>query len=452
MAGTLTITDGTTTVDLYDTTALHLSRDGWKPAVAAENAAGDGYEDVTEVIKCEWGQTTDNTRDATIQAINRLAARATENTRRRKITEPVYLWVGTPSETNKRYAIIKNIYSPELDPGHWGPDQPITLTLLINREGDWRYLAPNTSPQSSTSLVSGTITNQSAGATVNYLDVAAARVLGDALAAPILQVTALTALQKNMLIAVRSRPVLADVTAFNPHFNAVDFGDTTYIAADAAAPGGRKWSRTTVGAATMTNYVALPAGLSVYAGSFIVYAVVQANTANMSLQVGHSTATAFAKNATPATAVPATTNHMPLYLGRITLPPSGAIPGVNNPANYYLNFKVTWTGGGTFSMRNVYIVPVDDGVFSLDNPDLAFFVDSLRERAWNVDNSGSPTNAYMDAAPTPRGRYLRLKPNQNHRIMFFFNQTDAAGGVNPAHTATVNVRAVLRCLAIRGNT
>lgn len=449
MAGFLRLTDGTITVDLYDTNVLHLSQDGWRPVLARENVAGDDYDDVDEVLVCEWLTTTDDNRDTTLHNLNFLGEKARRNVRQRKLTDPVYIWVSTPSETNRRYGVIKDITVPTLDSRHWGPNQPIQLSIAIKREGAYRDQPPITTPQGYTSLVSGTVTNQVAGANVNYLDVAAADVKGDALALPVVQVAGMSAAQSQVLVALRSRQSAADITAFNPHFNAVNFGDATYVITDASAPGGKKWSHTSVTPTNVSNYVALPSGLSVYSGSYLVFAVCLVNTASVSLAIGHSVSTTFADNANPAVPVPVTTNYMPLYLGRISLPPSGRILGVNNPTNYYLNLKATYSSGATFQLRNIYIVPVDDGIFSLESPAQYFFIDSTQERSWNVDGV---SNRYTGKPATGRGRYLRLRPAYNHRIMFFYNQSDASGGVNPAHTATVTIRGVMRYLALRGNT
>lgn len=449
MAGTLTITDGTVSVNLYDASTLYLRRGGWRPAVAKENAAGDDYDDVIEVIGCEWMQTTDDARDATMHNLNYLAAKARQNERQRKLTDQVYFSLNTPSETNVRYGVIKDINVPDLDSWHFGPSQPVKLTITARREGAWRSVSPLTAPQSYPSLGNQTVYNRSVSGARNYLDIAAASVTGDALALPVLQVSSLSAQQTSFVVALRSRISASDITSFEPHFNAVSFTDATYIVADAAAPGGQKWERTAAGAGTITNHVALPAGLSVYRGSFLVYGVCRASATGVTLAVGHSISAAFATNTNPAVTVPVTTNYMPLYLGRITLPPAGLIPGINNPANYYLNLSCTFTAAATFAMRNLYIVPVDDGVFELGNAQAAFFIDSVLERSYAVS---APTNRYIDKVVIPRGRYLRLRPNYNHRIMFFFNQADAAGGLDPAHAADVDVRATMRYLALRGNT
>lgn len=446
MAGTLTITDGTVSVNLYDPSTLYLSRRGWSPGVAVENAAGDDYEDVEEVINCEWMQTTDDTRDATLHNLNYLAAKARNNERQRKLTDPVYFSLNTPSESNVRYGVIKDINVPKLDAWHYGPSQPLKLAIVVRRDGAWRRDSPLTTPQSYPSLMSQTIYNRSDGSAANYLDVAAADVKGDAFALPVVQVSSLSAQQEMFIMALRSRVSASEVTNFEPHFNTNDFGDGTYLVSD--SPYGKKWERSVVGTATMDNYTALPAGFDVYSGTFLLYAVVKASTAAVTLQIGHSVSTGFGPNASPVIPVPLTTNYMPLYMGRITLPPPGRMPGVSNPTNYYFNLRCDFTGSAVFSMRNFYLVPVDDGIFSVGNAQTHFCMDSILERSWPVSSTGK----YIEKIIYPKGRYLRLKPAYNHRLMFFYNRGDAGGGVNPADSADINLRATLRYLALRGNT
>jgi hypothetical protein len=459
MAGTLIITDGTVTVNLYDPSTLYLSRDGWRPGVGKENAAGDDYDDVTEVIKCEWMQTTDDTRDATLHNLNYLAAKARNNERQRKVTDQVYLSLNTPSETNVRYALIKDITVADLDSRHYGPSQPVELIITVLREGAWRKDSPLTYPQNYSSLASGTIYNKVDGASVNYIDVAAANVTGDALALPVVHVDTVTSpVAQEIIVALRSRLSATEVANFNPHFNAVNFtyaSEAAYIVADASAPGGKKWMRTAGGATTYFNIMPLPAPLINYTGSFLVYAVVKSSTANMTMRIAHGIDAGFPTAPTPLVPIPQTIgNYSSVFLGRITMPASGPIPGITDPTNYYFYVEINTGGAGTFELRNFYLVPVEDGVVSIINrPNLytdQIFVDSTLERSWYADDQYY--QSVTSWAPSPKGRYLRLKPRYNHRLLFYFTTPDGFGGVNPAYSATVTLRATMRYLGLRGNT
>lgn len=458
MAGTLIISDGTVTVNLYDTTTLHLSRDGWRPAVGRENAAGDDYDDVTEVITCEWLQTTDNTRDTTLHNLNYLAAKARINERQRKNTDQVYFALNTPSETNVRYAVIKDINITDLDPRHYGPNRPVKLIITIRREGAWRRDSPLTAPQSYPSLASGTVYNRVAGADKNYIDIPAANVTGDALALPVISKLTTSGTSPEIIIALHSRQNASDVTGFNPHFNANTFSDTGNLVVDANAPGGKTWTMTAPPSAVRSMYsvVDLPTGsFSAYMGSFLVYAVVKASHSSATMAIGHGFSV---RPRNPPVPVPITTNYMPLYLGRVTLPATGKLPGMFTAQPYYgfgvlVEFSVSPVAN-TFAMRNFYLVPVLDGIISVNNMvdwSAGLLVDSILERSW-TRYLPDTQNWYTEEVIGVRGRYPRLKPNYNHRLLFYFNNTDAAGGVNPSDAATVNIRATMRYLALRGNT
>lgn len=456
MAASLSLTDGTTTVSLLDTAALHMARRGWRPKVAVENAAGDDYDDVIEVVKLSWMQTTDDARDSTIQSIHKLARKAREYIRQRRVTGPVWLQANTPSETNVRYALVKNIEVGELDDWHYGPSQPVQLTLTITREGAWRSIAPNTHPTSHTALISTqTIYNSvvTASGYKNYYDVAPS---GDALALPIVYFAAGVPAPSEIIVALRSRENAADVTPFNPHFNAANFGSTGTLVADASAPGGQAWSATTTAATQYTNYVPLPAALAYYTGTFLIYAVVKTvSTGVWQMQAGHGFSTSF--SASSKTAAPVdiigTTYHQPVCLGRITMPSSGALPGMVSPSNYYITLSMNRPVAGTsatFSVRNIFIVPVDDGVINVSSLSQRYtLIDSTVERAWHFD---PPTSEYLQSNPRVRGRYLKLKPGWTTRIMFFWTMGDAVTGVVYSDFLYSLCFASLRYLALRGDT
>lgn len=457
MAASLSITDGTTTVSLLDTSALHLTRRGWRPKVAVENAAGDDYDDVTEVVKLSWMQTTDDARDATIQSLNKLARKAREYVRQRRVTNPVWLQANTPSETNVRYALVKDIQIAELDDWHYGPSQPVQLTISITREGAWRSVVPNTAPTSHTALISTQSVRNcvvAASGYQNYYDVAPG---GDALALPVVYSAGVSGfIPSEMIVALRSRENAADVTPFNPHFNAANFGSTGTLVVDASAPGGQAWSATTTAATQYTNYVPLPAALAYYTGTFLIYAVVRTATSSVwQMQAGHGFSTSFAaSNQTPAPVdITGTLYHEPVCLGRITMPASGALPGMVSPSNYYITLSMNRPTAGTsatFSVRNVFLVPVDDGVVSVTSmSQLSTLLDSTVERSWHFDPA---TSKYLQSNVRMRGRYLKLKPGWTTRIMFFWTSGEASNGVVYYDTLNSLTFAALRYLALRGDT
>ena len=218
---TLRLYDDVNEVDFLDTSALYLAQDGWRPRVAAENEAGDDYEDVIEVIKLSWTETTDDVRDSKLQTLHRLNHKAKRYWRLRKTTDAVWLEVQTHSETNIRYARVKEIVVEELDGRHWGPDGPVDLVVTIKREGAYSHIKPtNTTP--TVVLNSATIENEEDTSTSNFAIISASDVPGDALALPIIQMVESVA-QEQIIIAMRSDENLTNVPKFHQPYQRCGF-------------------------------------------------------------------------------------------------------------------------------------------------------------------------------------------------------------------------------------
>lgn len=445
----LLISNGTTTVDLYSLTGLHLRRRGWSPALALENEAGDDYEDVTErIIVNATGSVI-----TSIQNLHRLAIQARAYQRQRQVVEPVWIEARNSRESNSRFALVKSINLPELSDRFYGPtNQSLPLTIYITREGAWRAVAPNTAPGSYASLISGTVQNSWAFPNSNRLTIPASSAIGDAHALPVIQMTFSDLAQKT-IVALKTGATDAAISSFRSHFNASEFTIGTYLVADAAAPGGQKWERAVSGSGFMDNFAPLPSPVNVtfpaFAGSYMVFAVARSTANNVvTLAVGQGTnAAASAYNLNQYVKVPMSTDYLPVYLGRKVIPPSGRLPGMSSPANYYLSLRASWDGSATFGLRNLFIVPVGEGVVSLES-DLAQLnatIDSVLERAWFADTSGN----YVDSVPAMRGRYLRLRPGRSNQLHFFWHREDGKGGVVAADTISGNIRAAIRYLGVR---
>lgn len=447
----LQITDGSTTVDFLDTATLYLARNGWEPRIARENDAGDGYEDVVEVIRLTWAQTTDDSRDSTLHNIHRLGRKAREYGHQRRVVNPVWMRVATHSETNSRYALVRSVEVEKLDARHWGPNQRVDLVVTITREGGWQDVAPTSTP--TTVVATTTVENQVDGSNANSVTVAAADVPGDGLALPIIQMVDSVA-QEKIIIALRAKEDDGHLSSFISHINAADFQNTSNITADAGAPGGSKWERTALsGSGSQTKGAPLADDLQYYTGNFLVYAVMKVSHSNVfTVQVGHYSTFGPSplENAQEAVAVNTTTNYQAVYLGRITLPAYGEIPSLADPADYYINLMVSWASASTasFQVRTVFIVPLDDGVMTLEPAAIRRYIDSRIERAYSYGSSGE----YWETPDIMRGRFLKLKPNHYNKILFYFWETDANGGFDPANTTSVTVTLARTHLGLRGNT
>lgn len=446
----LIIDDDIASVNLLNPSGLYLARDGWRPKVAPENDAGDGYDDVVEVIKLYWMQTSDNDRDTTIQLLNQLDLKARQYWRLRKTTGAVWMEARSPSESNSRFARIKSIEVMELDSRHWGPNRSVDLVLTITREGAFSEIKPtNNSPTAIHTSV--TRYNSEAGGNSNRLTVNAADVSGDALALPLVQMVEAVP-QETIIVALRARETAAEVNNFVSHLNAANFQNSTDIVSDGSAPGGSKWERTGLsGTASQIKGAPLPNGLQYYAGSFLVYAVVRVSASHVfSLTVGHGSSFGTLENAQPPVAITTTTNYQMLYGGQINMPAGGVIPGMSEPSSYYINLQMDWAGASsaTFAVRNIFLVPTDDGVVLLHPATVRRTLDSRLERVYSYTSS----NEYWSAPDVVRGKYLKFKPGHYNQLHFFSTRTDGTGGVTPADTFTLTLKLVKQYLAIRGNT
>lgn len=456
MAYTLEITDGTTTVNLIDSAGLFLASGGWKPQVTRLKPNVLEYEDMVETLECDWMQTNDNDRATKIQNLMNLGYKAEEYWRKRLVVRPVWMKVSTPSETGARYALIKNIQVTELDSKHFGPNSPVKLVLKITREGAWRSVAPNGALSSWQAAVA--VQNNNYDDNENWVIVEKTDAEGDALALAKIQIVAANS-QERVIVALRSAKGAStedsnNLAQFKPHFNAADiYNSMTDVVADAGAPGGSKWERVNPGATQVVKTWELPDDLSDYAGEHLVYAVCKVTTADkFTLKIGHSADSVgtYTTNLQDEVMLEPSTNYKMVYLGRITMPVSEEIPGVSGDfSSYYLHLFSIAMGAtpGTFSLRNIFLVPVDEGVMDIDLRDDRVAIDCIVERTYHYTSLGR----YSDYVPVPRGRYFKIKPNVQSRLYFYFSRANSDGGVTPGDELTVTVSGLDRFTALRGS-
>lgn len=185
----------------------------------------------------------------------------------------------------------------------------------------------------------------------------------------------------------------------------------------------------------------------------MVYAVCKANTDDkFGLIVGHgadSTGVA-STNVQDEVLLSTRSDYNMVYLGRMTLPASEEIPGVSGDfSSYYLHLTSTSKNAstGTFSLRNIFLVPVDEGVMDIDLRDDRVAIDCIVERTYHYTSGGY----YSDFVPVPRGRYFKIKPNVQSRLYFYFSRGEYDGGVNPSDEITVTLSGLDRFTALRGS-
>lgn len=463
MAGTLQITDGTTTINLLNTSAgLYIEDGGWKPAVAKEDENGD-YEDMIEVITCTWTEATDDDRAETLKDIKRLDRKAREHWRKRKVDGWVWLVASTHSETDTRYAIIKSIDIKELDPRHWAANGPVKVTLVI-KHVLWWGIAPNGTP--TTVVNAETVYNKSDGDGDNWVTVAAADVTGDAPAIAIITVDPDANGHNSHLIVARKRGSTTDLNVFNPWLNANDELDRTH-AADTAAPDD---VRANFSADSTARWAIAAADIPEFEGEYMVY-LVGRNSSDLSTPTALLVPDGYSSTTGYYDSVEMVGGNFSsgwgdlvgwFYLGKLTVPFRQFIPGKTYSENYEVNLYVDYQGHTVYAYA-LALVPIDDAVFSVrsgEARDLGgngdnLVLDGRYNTIYLVDGSGDLVN-YTTASPY--GKFMTLEPGQNNRLYFFrYGGYDVGTGVWVAEQTAVNrsaditVQIIPRYTSLRGN-
>jgi len=161
MAVTFTLGDGTTTIDLTDTTtSIFLQESAYVPVVATPTGDGSSPPYVIETMPVGIHATTYDAYATVMQSLHTLQKRAAEYWVDQQQTTPVWLTCKLDGETNSRRALVKAIHFEFRNEGwqEWlyqecGTGVPPTKlwgTLLVERHPYWERPTgrafPNTTP------------------------------------------------------------------------------------------------------------------------------------------------------------------------------------------------------------------------------------------------------------------------------------------------------------------
>jgi len=464
MSAILLLTDGTITVDLLNPTGLHLAANGLKLKVAKENPIGDGYEDVTEVIKLTWNQATDDERDTIAQNLNLLARKAREFIRKRKATGHVWMQMQTASSSKELYALVTDIQMSDLDSRHWDADQVVDLTLFVTREGAWRDVQPNDFVP--VMILGELITNQEDHALVNYVTVANTLAKGDALGIPFIAMNDPSGSDVQTTIIIASKSGTEDeLDNFTPNFYPASFDGTSNIVADAGIPGGQLYSLDAgpvpVGAFFDYVNIPLPTDLAYYDGEYLMYMVARVTmgtdpvvvTGGQTICPPGTAGTVLHATGDPVSLEASNTDFVMVYLGRASIPFMGFIPSLDTPASdkYCLTLDIRVGELSKLEIAEVFIVPVHSihGSPFMLTPYLnqGVTVHSDLERSFTYTSSGE----YSEYNPYAMGRYPLVPPGMFTRFWFWYQHSDGGGGFTFTDEFTVQIGLVRRYLALRGN-
>lgn len=449
MAAVLKVTDGTDEVSFLDPSTLYITE--WRQQIAPELASGE-FEDVVEAIRCAWMQTTDDTRDAIIQTLMKLAGKARDFHRMRKLFQWVWLEARTHSESNSRYAVLRDIFPKELDKRHWGPNGPVDLIPLLTREGLWRGIAPNGTP--TTGVSATTIYNKQDTDGNNFVTLPDSSAVGDAPGLVIFEMEpgASTSQVQNFIVARKSGTSQSDLDDFVPHLDTLLEADNALLrVADTNAPDDYRLDITTT---TTLRWPLTSATrkLSNYAGEYLVYALIDTvnggGSATLRLRHGQNYV-ASATIAPSDVGSPATAN----YLGRVTIPGGIYNPVLSNPLGYDIYLDVTITPTFTVRFFDLWLIPISEGaVFSVRNAALTSGVLVINGDLEAVfeQTTGGVYQQSSSLAPEVGGRYLQYKPGLYNRYYFFW--TGLGELAVPNWDASLTVKIIPRFRTLRGKT
>lgn len=453
--GTLSLTDGTVTVNFLDTSGLHISRGGYRQKVGHIDPESGEIPDVVDVLTCIWMTTTDDSRDTVMVNLHRLADKAQKYRRERRKSDEVWLAIQTHSETNTRYCIVSDVEIKELDQRHFGPNGPVDLIITITREGAGRAIAPNGTPTTVVAATTKYNKNDSDGN--NGLTINPSDVPGDVPMLTLIEIDpgATTPIPVQYMVAAKAFDDSTDASQFDPLFEPTSELDNTsgggdLRVSDTNGPDDYKLRST----ADKTLRWSLASGsrpLSVYAGDYLVYAVFEisgAGSATAQFTHGQGYITQSAIPIVSGGGTPGTLH----YLGRHRIPGGQYNKTLTDPSGYDIKLIIDVTGTVTWDFFSLWLVPVGQ-ILDLQNAAIdtsgVVVLDGLRELCYEQSTGGvwrESSASQFDA----RGQYIQLEPGRYNRVFFFLQGLNGLVVFN--WDFAVTVKGVARFLALRGNT
>lgn len=448
--GTLTLTDGTTSVNFLDTSGLHITRGGYRQAVGNLDPLTGDMPDVEDTLNCVWMTTTDDSRDTVWMNLKRLAKKAQEYRRFRKPNDEVWLSIQTHSETNTRYHIVSNVVVNELDHRHFGPNNPVDLIVKITREGAGRAIPPGSTLTTIQAAVTKYMKNDSDGN--NGITIANVPGDVDMLTQISIDPGATTPIPVNYMVACVAFGGSTLATDFDPLFEATDEADNAAKqVADANAPddtilrftadGTMRWNLST----GSRNFLA-------YTNKdYLVFAAVNGSGAgSCTLQFSHGQGYITQDPVTVSSAGSPATLH---YLGRHRIPGGKYNSNLSEPSGgYSIYLDVDITGTYQLDFFQMWLVPIGN-LMELRNAavdtDGVVVLDGVIGLAYET-TSGGEWRQSSASTWDARGNFITLEPGLYNRVFVFLSGLN--GLLVPNWSYSVTIKGNARFTGIRGNT
>lgn len=453
--GVLRIVGESESINLLDPDGLYLAQKGWRQQIAEPDGLGD-YLDVVEALRLEWMNERDDERGPTVQRLNRLLAEARRKDPRRDPNSfaPVYLEARGHSESEMRYAVLREGKADELPERIWGPSGAVDVATKLTREGAWRAVAPRANALAWPVVSSTTIYNKQDADGDNYVTIDADDVYGDAEALAVITMDFDSGIMSRAIVA-KMIGESADMDDFQSHYNILDEDSGAITKTDDTdAPGNKSYIFAPGGIGSNTVYWILDAAkIHAYQRTLAAFAGVEENgTVSTKSEIGiYSSIRGEYSDIDKQDTTPTVPSSPILFVnnGQLTIQ-NAYVPGQTHNANLRLYARlVANDAAASITLYNVFLIPLDGGVFTWDDggeqTDIAQ-IDGRFERAYSTNSSGETVRKLKTYGP-----YLTITPGIDNRLFFYWAQyLNGQYHYMPNDSASIDVTIIPRYLALRG--
>jgi hypothetical protein len=424
------ITDGIRTIEFQECApnALGLRVDGFAQQVARWDESAGDYADVEESLELVWRDKRETARAELLHEFGLLQRKMRNFRAQGRYEDCVWLEAETPTETETRYAIVRDMWVPELDARHYAGARLVGLQVRLLREGAWRGVAPKAEPLTLEGGGVATIQMFTDTRGENYMDVPSGQ--GDAM--PLYRIRLEqaagtgttdphpTAMPNRFIIAARE-----ERTGFDPHFKATDatFGGAgASVTVDDNAPDGVRVMYTLADGTGTTMDWPWPSDPELYRGRYHAYLIGKIPK-DFYLQFTLQSQFAYERMYVQEAVAGVGNGVRPHYLGMVTFPYEDAqgSPWYGEPTTGTRDVGVTLFNesgaSGTMWLWGMILVPVESVAFVEvpriiyphdDGWGISFVLDSIWRRADMVDGSDDILRSFP--APVVRGEFVRGEP------------------------------------------
>jgi len=439
------LTDGTQIVNLATNAnnAFAQISGSYKQKITELDPLGR-YPLVWEEWALNWSATVDDQRGDLHVILMNFKRQAKQWANRLWRDPPVWRVTKTPTEDQPRYSFVHDLQIPELSPQFYEPGQRTKRVLIrVLRDGVWRGDDPAASVlaggDGSTWIGSPQVAvyDYQVGLNTNALTIApnAGGFSGDAesLVKLKLDYGVFSPIEDQNLIIGRKSGTLAELDPFNSQFNPIDAAlipdppILPILVLDPNIAGGSRIDVANGVPGVAEVGVQWPINNMVaYQGNYLAYAQVRVVTnTGLILQFAQGFGIGADYVGIDKVDISNMTSAMSwryAFLGLASLPAYGSIPrGITQAGSYNIRLTIFIPQGSSIQIGKLFLVPVDEGVFSVRNIQAAggttglLINGDLPVTYPIIASNGNITSLPVD----PNGRYLTAAFDRYTRLYFF---------------------------------